>query len=270
MQDLLVVKIGGEVLDHPETLEFFLTKFARLSSPKILVHGGGKIASRLAKQLGISPRIVEGRRITDAAMLEVAIMVYAGLLNKRIVAGLQKRGCPAIGLSGADAASIRAVRRNPHPIDFGYVGDVETVNVPVIRSLLALKLVPVFASLTYSREGDLLNTNADTIATALARALSAFYHTQLFFLLQRPGVLLNPRDDRTLIPRLSYRAFLRLKKEGNIRDGMIPKLDNGFAALQGGVRRVFIGHFRQFGEWPIHHPVFGTELILNPNDLKKE
>ncbi len=269
MSEILVVKIGGEVLDKPDNLQPFLQSFARLPAPKILVHGGGILASRMARQLGITPRMVNGRRITDAAMLEVAIMVYAGLLNKRIVAGLQRLECPAIGLTGADAGSIRAVRRPPQPIDFGYVGDVEKVNVSILRLLLDAELVPVFAPLTYSQEGDVLNTNADTIATALARALSKSFPTRLFFCLDVPGVLHDPENQQTLIPRLSRSRYQHLKENGLIRGGMIPKLDNGFAALAGGVKQVVLCHFRQLETVTAPKTVRGTELIHDRDESNK-
>lgn len=235
-----IVKIGGNVIDDPEKLAGFLQRFAGLPGKKILVHGGGKIATKVAKELGIESRMVEGRRITDAPMRDVVIMVYGGLVNKRIVATLQRLGCNAIGLTGADGAAIQARKRPVKTIDYGFVGDVEKVDTPFISLLLQNGLAPVFAPLTFDAEGNMLNTNADTQASEIARALSGTEEVNLVYCFEKKGVLKDASDNDTLIPRLVPETYEKYKNEGIIYDGMIPKLDNAFAAVRAGVRKVII------------------------------
>lgn len=240
--NLTFVKIGGNVIDNPEACAAFLQAFARLTTPKILVHGGGKIATQTAAQLGIDTNMVEGRRITDRPMLDVVTMVYGGLVNKNLVAQLQANGCNAIGLTGADGGIIRSVKRPIKTIDYGFVGDIEEVNAAQLQSLLTSGLVPVIAPLTYSREGLLLNTNADTMASATAVALAGIYSVNLVYCFEKKGVLSDPDDDEAVIATLNPATYAEYKNSGVINKGMIPKLDNAFAALESGVKRVTICH----------------------------
>ncbi len=239
---MILVKIGGNIIDNPEACAAFLEAFARLPSPKILVHGGGKIATQTAAQLGIETNMVDGRRITDRAMLDVVTMVYGGLVNKNLVAQLQANGCNAIGLTGADGGIIRSVKRPVKTIDYGFVGDIEEVNAGQLQSLLNSGLVPVIAPLTYSHEGLLLNTNADTMASATAVALAGTYSVNLVYCFEKKGVLSDPDDDEAVIPKLNPDTYATYKGTGVINKGMIPKLDNAFVALESGVGRVTICH----------------------------
>ena len=240
MQTLEIIKIGGKVIDDESALHKMLQAVAQLPQPKILVHGGGSMASTLAGRLGITPVMVTGRRITDAAMLDVATMVYAGKINKNVVATLQAYGCNALGLSGADADTIRAVKRPVGDIDYGFVGDIEQVNVDTISAFLEMGLTPVFSAITCQLDGQLLNTNADTLAATLAVSLAGQYAVRLTFVFEKAGVL----DAKgKLIARLDKPAFTRLKQEKVIADGMIPKLDNAFAALAAGVQTVRLASY---------------------------
>jgi len=236
-----IVKIGGAFLEDPQRLDEVCRAFARMKGMRILVHGGGQRASRLSEDLGIAPRMVEGRRITDAQSLEVVTMVYAGWANKTLVACLQASGCNALGVSGADANLIRAAKRPVKAIDYGYVGDIEAIEVLTLKKLLSSGLVPVFSAITHDGSGQLLNTNADTIAAALACALSGDYHTRLYYCFEKQGVLRDIRDPASVITRMDQNLFKRLKAEGAIIQGMLPKLHNCFQALEGGVQEVFIG-----------------------------
>lgn len=240
LQRMNIVKIGGNVIDDPEKLSGFLNRFSRLPGRKILVHGGGKIATKVARELGIESKMVDGRRITDAPMRDVVTMVYGGLVNKRMVARLQSLGCNAIGLTGADGGGILAHKRPVKTIDYGFVGDVEKINAPFISLLLQNGLTPVFAPLTYDAEGNILNTNADTQASEIARALSGTEEVNLVYCFEKKGVLKDANDNETLIARLTPDSYERYKSEGIIYDGMIPKLDNAFAAVHAGVRKVII------------------------------
>lgn len=239
---LTVIKIGGNIIDNPSASEAFLRAFAQMSPPKILVHGGGKIATQTAANLNIETKMVDGRRITDRPMLDVVTMVYGGLVNKNLVAQLQALHCNAIGLTGADAGIIRSVKRPVKEIDYGFVGDIEYINRGQMESLLRSDLVPVIAPLTYSNEGLLLNTNADTMASALAVALSRSYNVNLVYCFEKKGVLSNPEDDEAVITSLTPASYAVYKASGVINKGMIPKLDNAFNALQAGVGRVTICH----------------------------
>lgn len=239
---MILVKIGGNIIDNPKACAAFLQAFARLGGPKILVHGGGKIATQTAAQLGIETNMVEGRRITDRPMLDVVTMVYGGLVNKNLVAQLQANGCNAIGLTGADGGIIRSVKRPVKTIDYGFVGDIEEVNARQLKSLLDSGLVPVIAPLTYSSEGLLLNTNADTMASATAVALAGTYSVNLVYCFEKKGVLSDPDDDDAVIGQLNPASYVDYKGTGVINKGMIPKLDNAFAALESGVGRVIICH----------------------------
>lgn len=237
-----VVKIGGNVVNDPEALKMFLSDFARLEKPKILVHGGGREATRLSAALGIETCMIDGRRVTDRETLDVVTMVYAGLVNKRIVSQLQALGCDCIGLTGADADVIRAVRRPAQPVDFGYVGDIlaDSVSESVIAMLLKSDIVPVFCAITHDGHGQLLNCNADTVAQAVACAASRITATDLIYCFEKPGVLADPADDSSVIPEITPANYLQLKECGAVSGGMIPKIDNAFAAIANGVRHVII------------------------------
>lgn len=243
METLYVIKIGGNVIDDPAGLHTFLESFANVNGKKILVHGGGKVATQLGTQLGIESRYVNGRRITDAPTLDLVTMVYAGLINKKLVAILQSKGCNAMGVTGADANLIPARKRPTQPIDFGFVGDVvsQLVHPSRWKQLLDQQIIPVVAPITHDGNGQLLNTNADTIAQETAKALSGVYQVELIYTFEKSGVLLDATDDATVIAQLHPTNYARLKDTGAIYAGMIPKLDNAFEALRSGVQAVRIG-----------------------------
>jgi len=240
MDRLTIVKVGGKVVEEPESLKALLDQFNKISGNKLLVHGGGRTATQMAEKLGLETQMVEGRRITDADMLEVVTMVYGGLVNKKLVAGLQARGMNAIGLTGADLDLIHAHKRPVQDIDYGFVGDVDDVNASELRLLINENVVPVVAPLTHDGNGQLLNTNADTIASELAIELANYYKVYLFYCFEKPGVLMDPKDDSSVIYDLSLSLFNQYKEEGIISEGMIPKLDNGFKAKMKGVQEILI------------------------------
>ncbi len=240
MKKLTILKIGGKLLDDEVRLNEALADFSKIEGAKILVHGGGKKSSELSRQLGIEPKMVEGRRITDAAAMEVVTMVYAGLLNKTVVARLQSLGCDAIGLSGVDGNAILAKKRPVKTIDYGFAGDVEMTNKKLIINFLNQNLTPVFCAITHDGQGQLLNTNADTIATTLAVALAQDFDVTLKFCFEKNGVLLDPADENSVIEKLLPADFARYKSQGIISEGMIPKLDNAFAAVAAGVAEIVI------------------------------
>jgi acetylglutamate kinase len=241
MEKLLVIKIGGNIIDDEKKLSSFLQSFALLKEKKILVHGGGKMATRLAEQLGIEQQLVDGRRITDKETLKIVTMVYAGYINKNIVALLQANHCNAIGLSGADGDVILAHKRQHPVIDYGFVGDVDVINSVLIKCLLEQNIAIVFAPITHDQQGQLLNTNADTIAQEVAKGMSTEYDVSLIYSFEKSGVLLNAEDDSTVIPEITPDYYQQLKAKQKIFAGMIPKLDNAFAALNNGVKKVIIG-----------------------------
>lgn len=244
-QKISIIKIGGQVIEDLALLDVFLGQISRLTTPVLLVHGGGKSATIMATRLGIPTLMTDGRRKTDAAMLEIVTMVYGGLANKNIVARLQAKGKNAIGLSGADANTIRAVRRPSEPIDFGFVGDITpaSFNIDFIKLLINQNMLPVLAPLTYDGQGGLLNTNADTIAANLAIALIPYYQVQLLYCFEKPGVLLDDKQDLSLIKNLKKTAYKALCASGAIHQGMIPKLENAFKALENGVGEVAIAKY---------------------------
>lgn len=242
MKELKVIKIGGNVIDNPEALDSFLDKFAALEGNKILVHGGGKVASEMLKGLGIEPRMHNGRRITDAETLKVVTMVYAGLINKNIVAALQKKGCNAAGLSGADCNCITADMRPKEPIDFGFVGDIAEVNAGAFGMFIENGIVPVVCAINHDGKGTLLNTNADSVASAISVAMAEEYKTSFVFCFEKQGVLYDKDDDSSVIPVIDKAMFESLKAEGRVADGMLPKLENAFAAIEKGVSEVVIKH----------------------------
>jgi acetylglutamate kinase len=239
--ELSIIKIGGNIIDDESKLAGFLDAFAAVPGKKILVHGGGKLATKLAEGLGIPQQLVDGRRITDAETLKIVTMVYAGTINKTIVAHLQARGCNAVGLTGADGNAILAHKRTHPTIDYGYVGDVDTINTSLLTSMLLLDKTLVFAPITHDGKGQLLNTNADTIAQELARALSTTFEVSLVYSFEKSGVLMNAADDGSVISRINPSYYQELKDQQVIFAGMIPKLDNAFAALRSGVGKVIIG-----------------------------
>lgn len=241
---LKVFKIGGGVIDYEPDLLEFLRLFADVSGPKILVHGGGKGANEMLTSLGIAPRVVNGRRITDAATLDVVTMFYAGKTNKQIVATLQRLGTNALGLSGADGNVIQARQRPVRDVDYGFVGDLDetAINAALVQQLLALELTPVFCSINHDGNGQLLNTNADTIAASVAKALSPHYVVELHFCFDKNGVLTNVNDSQSVIPKITLVNYEELKRDGIVLDGMLPKLDNAFEALHCGVEKVIIEH----------------------------
>jgi len=241
MAKLTIIKIGGNIIDDDTKLSSFLQDFTSVEGYKILVHGGGKLATRLADQLNIPQQLVEGRRITDAETLKIVTMVYAGYINKNIVAALQANGCNAIGLSGTDGNAIQAHKRIHPVLDYGYVGDVDAVNTTFLTALLNIQLSIVFAPITHQADGQLLNTNADTIAQEIAKAMSSAFDVQLIYSFEKNGVLLDANDDDTVIHEIKPAYYEQLKKENKIFAGMIPKLDNAFAALASGVKKVSIG-----------------------------
>lgn len=241
-QKLSVIKIGGNVIENKVELSKFLQLFAGLDGLKILVHGGGKLATQLATKLGVESKMVGGRRITDAETLEVITMVYAGLTNKNIVAQLQANNCNAIGLSGADGNVIQAHKRPVKKIDFGFVGDIDSVNSTMLTKLLDTGLTPVFCAMTHDGNGQLLNTNADTIASELAIGMSELYETTLYYCFEKKGVLMDVADDDSVVEHIDLRTYQRLLKDNIIADGMLPKLENCFHALNKNVSKVCIGH----------------------------
>lgn len=248
MNKLYVIKIGGNIIDDEKKLSSFLKVFASMDDKKILVHGGGKLATKLAEKMKVEQKMIDGRRITDAETLKIVTMVYAGYVNKNIVAQLQSFECNAMGLCGVDGDMILAHKRKHPAIDFGYVGDVDTVNVPLLKNLLQQNLSLVFAPITHDMGGQLLNTNADTIAQEIAKALSHEYEVKLIYSFEKAGVLLDADDERTVINSLNPSYYKELKKEEKIFAGMIPKLDNAFAALNSGVNKVIIGKAENLGE----------------------
>jgi acetylglutamate kinase len=262
MKRLIIIKMGGEVLDSPPQLSRSLQAFAAVPGYKILVHGGGRIASEIGLKLGITPRFIEGRRITDAETLKVVQMVYAGLVNKNIVAELQALGCNALGLTGADANSILAVRRPAVPVDYGFAGDIREINSDLIIRIVKLGLVPVFCPLTHDGRNQFLNTNADTIASRLGMALALFFNVDMIYCFGKKGVLENEADENSAIAHITMESYQQLRQKNIIKDGMIPKLDNAFQSLAGGVQRVHIVHASDLAEL-IRGKSCGTTLTLS-------
>lgn len=241
---LTIVKIGGNIIDDSQELSLFLSDFSKIEGLKILVHGGGKSATKMAQSIGLVPQLIDGRRITDAKMLEVVVMIYAGQINKDIVAQLQANDCNAIGFSGADGNSIQSEKRNHPTIDYGFVGDVKKVNTSLLKTLLDNEIVPVFCAITHDKKGQLLNTNADTIASELAIALSQNFEVTLNYCFEKPGVLYDAEDDTSVIAEINQELYSKLKSEKAIHSGMIPKLDNCFNSLSKGVYKIKIGHHK--------------------------
>lgn len=244
---LTVVKIGGAVLESEVDRENFLHSFAALPSPKVLIHGGGRTATKIAADMGVESTFVDGRRVTSKAMLDVAVMVYAGLMNKSVVAALNAAGCKAIGLTGADAATITAVRRPATPVDYGEVGDVTAVDSATISALVEAGLTPVFCAITASSDGKLLNTNADTVATEVACALAGIYDVSLIMAFEKAGVMTDVDNPASVIPQITAADFESLKASGAVSGGMIPKIENALEAVSRGVAEVVIQHQKALG-----------------------
>ena len=241
METLKIIKIGGNIIDDKSMLEQFLNHFATIRSPKILVHGGGKLATKLAEQLQIEVKMIEGRRVTDTDTLDIITMVYGGKISKNIVASLQAHNCNAIGISGADANTIVSEKRPTKPIDYGYAGDVKKVNTETLDLLLNANITPVFCAITHDGNGQLLNTNADTIASELAIAFASKYKTELYYCFDKIGVLRDVSDDNSVIEHMDSKTYEELIMEGVISEGMLPKLKNCFHAILHNVQKVCIG-----------------------------
>ncbi|MFI5451620.1 acetylglutamate kinase [Pedobacter sp. UC225_61] len=261
MKQLTIIKIGGNVIDNSENLHQFLLDFTALPGDKILVHGGGKIATELGESLGIEAKMVDGRRITDIETLRIVTMVYAGLINKNMVAQLQAKHCNAIGLTGADGNIIKAKKRPVKEIDYGYVGDLDedSVSSTTLDNLLKVGLTPVLCAITHDGDSQLLNTNADTIASSLAIAMSATYETRLVYCFEKKGVLKDVNVDNSVVREIKAAEFEGLKAEGTVQGGMIPKLHNAFEAIKKGVSAVYIGKADELSE--LSNGLFGTKML---------
>lgn len=241
MEKVTIVKVGGAIVEDNEQLSQLLTDFAAIPGKKVLVHGGGRRATKVAAALGIESKMVNGRRITDAQMLEVVTMVYGGLVNKNLVAKLQAKGVNALGLTGADMDVIHSHKRPVKDgVDFGYVGDVERANGKMLQTLIQEGITPVMAPLTHDGNGNILNTNADTIASETAKALAPYYDVTLIYSFEKKGVLSNPDDDNSVIPVITRSDFEKYQADGTIGGGMIPKIENALAAVDAGVKEVII------------------------------
>jgi acetylglutamate kinase len=242
MEKLTLIKVGGKIVEEEESLRRLLRDFAGIDGCKLLVHGGGRSATQLAARLGVETKMVNGRRITDREMLKIVTMVYGGLVNKNIVAGLQALDVNALGLTGADMNLICSDKRPVKEIDYGYAGDVKKVNAACLTSLLQQQIVPVLAPLTHDGQGHLLNTNADTIAAETAKALAPYFDVTLVFCFEKRGVLKDENNDDSVIPELTAGLFEQYVREGVIQGGMVPKLENAFEAIRSGVKEVIITH----------------------------
>jgi acetylglutamate kinase len=244
MEKLFIIKIGGNIIDDKNALHAFLKDLSCIATKKILVHGGGKLATQLGEQLGIASKYVNGRRITDAATMDLVTMVYGGLINKKLVAQLQALQCNAIGLTGADANCIPATKRAVKEMDYGFAGDVDAnnLNANTWQLFLQNNYVPIVAPITHDGAGQLLNTNADTIASSIAMALSKQYHVRLIYCFEKKGVLQNVDDDHSVITHINKEKYAQLLKQSVLADGILPKLDNAFAAIDHGVQEIVIAH----------------------------
>ncbi|MEY3348078.1 MAG: hypothetical protein RLY46_117 [Bacteroidota bacterium] len=241
MEPLYIVKVGGNIIDDAEKINSFLAAFSSVQAKKILVHGGGKLATKLATSLSIPQQLVDGRRITDAETLKIVTMVYAGWINKNIVAKLNAMGCISMGISGADAQTILAHKRKHNSIDYGFVGDIDQVNTQALMALLSQNINIVVAPITQDASGQLLNTNADTVAQEIAKAMSSHFSTSLIYSFEKKGVMRDVSDENSVMQEMNAALFKRMKEDQSIFAGMIPKLDNAFAAIAAGVSKVIIG-----------------------------
>lgn len=256
MQKLTIVKVGGKIVEEPQSLLQLLADFSKIEGHKVLVHGGGRSATAIAAQLGIESKMLNGRRITDEETLKVVIMVYAGLVNKQIVAGLQALNVNALGLTGADLNYMRSEKRPVKEVDYGFVGDVKQVNAGILADLITKNVVPVLAPLTHDKNGNLLNTNADTIAGEAAKALSNYFDVTLMYCFEKKGVLLSETDDESVIETLNKKLYNQHVSDGVISGGMIPKLENSFDALENGVSKIVITRA------DLIHKNQGTTIVL--------
>ena len=256
-EHLTIIKVGGKIVENSESLNALLKDFAAVEGKKLLVHGGGRSATQMAARLGVETKMVDGRRITDEAMLEVVTMVYGGLVNKRIVAGLQALGIDAVGLTGADMNIVLSDKRKGSAVDYGWVGDVKRVNAEAVATLIESGCCPVVAPLTHDGCGHMLNTNADTMAGEMAKAMAAHYDVTLMFCFEKPGVLADENDDSSLIPTITPAVLDDLKRRGVVSGGMIPKLDNAIACVSAGVESVVITQADRIAD-----PYAGTKICL--------
>lgn len=256
-EHLTIIKVGGKIVENPESLNSLLKDFAAVEGKKLLVHGGGRSATQMAARLGVETKMVDGRRITDEAMLEVVTMVYGGLVNKRIVAGLQALGIDAVGLTGADMNIVLSDKRKVSAVDYGWVGDVKRVNAEAVATLIESGCCPLVAPLTHDGCGHMLNTNADTMAGEMAKAMAAHYDVTLMFCFEKPGVLADENDDSSLIPTITPAVLDDLKRRGVVSGGMIPKLDNAIACVSAGVESVVITQADRIAD-----PYAGTKICL--------
>ncbi len=256
-EHLTIIKVGGKIVENSESLNSLLKDFAAVEGKKLLVHGGGRSATQMAARLGVETKMVDGRRITDESMLEVVTMVYGGLVNKRIVAGLQALGIDAVGLTGADMNIVLSDKRKVSAVDYGWVGDVKRVNAEAVATLIESGCCPVVAPLTHDGCGHMLNTNADTMAGEMAKAMAAHYDVTLMFCFEKPGVLADENDDSSLIPTITPAVLDDLKRRGVVSGGMIPKLDNAIACVSAGVESVVITQADRIAD-----PYAGTKICL--------
>lgn len=256
-EHLTIIKVGGKIVENSESLNALLKDFAAVDGKKLLVHGGGRSATQMAARLGVETKMVDGRRITDETMLEVVTMVYGGLVNKRIVAGLQALGIDAVGLTGADMNIVLSDKRKVSAVDYGWVGDVKRVNAEAVATLIESGCCPVVAPLTHDGCGHMLNTNADTMAGEIAKAMAAHYDVTLMFCFEKPGVLADENDDSSLIPTITPAVLDDLKRRGVVSGGMIPKLDNAIACVSAGVESVVITQADRIAD-----PYAGTKICL--------
>lgn len=256
-EHLTIIKVGGKIVENSESLNSLLKDFAAEEGKKLLVHGGGRSATQMAARLGVETKMVDGRRITDEAMLEVVTMVYGGLVNKRIVAGLQALGIDAVGLTGADMNIVLSDKRKVSAVDYGWVGDVKRVNAEAVATLIESGCCPVVAPLTHDGCGHMLNTNADTMAGEMAKAMAAHYDVTLMFCFEKLGVLADENDDSSLIPTITPAVLDDLKRRGVVSGGMIPKLDNAIACVSAGVESVVITQADRIAD-----PYAGTKICL--------
>ncbi len=247
MEKLTLIKVGGKIVEEQDTLAALLERFSKIEGYKVLVHGGGRSATALATQLGIESKMVNGRRITDADMLRVVTMVYGGLVNKTIVAKLQALNINALGLTGADMNYMQSDKRPVKDVDYGFVGDVKKVDADLLSDLIKKGVVPVLAPLTHDKKGNLLNTNADTIAGEAAKALAKHFNVTLVYCFEKKGVLMDANDDDSVIPEITKDLFVKYVEQEIIQGGMIPKLENAFAAIDAGVKEVVITEAGQIG-----------------------
>lgn len=248
LNKLTIIKVGGKIVEEEDSLKQLLHDFSKIDGFKILVHGGGRSATKIAERLGIESKMVDGRRITDNETLQVVTMVYGGLVNKNIVAGLQSLGVNALGLTGADMDIIRSDKRPVKDIDYGFVGDVKKVKGDVLKLLIDQNIVPIIAPLSHDGQGNMLNTNADTMAAETAQAMSQYYDVSLVYCFEKKGVLLNEHDDDSVIPQLDKASYQRYVQEGIIQGGMLPKLENAFKSIEKGVSEVVITKASEIGK----------------------